>query len=378
MSASLGRPILAYVQANQVWGSAEQYLCWLAEGVRVRSPHWDVAVLVPEESAERWRNEGGFYVQPFQRGLRGILRAIHAVHPDLVHVNDPSVLALAAARLARTPTVVVTWHSPAHFQRVKFNIRGRVLRAFGLSNPRVHPVVLSAANERILRSSKEIRDRAVTVTTIGLPDRHPPDDRDRQRGRAEFGLGDELAIISVGRLAEEKRGDVLLHGVAMARARGVRGIRVMIVGDGEQREELECLAAALGLQGIVQFLGWRSDIDSLLAAADLFALTSDYEGLPFALLEAMRSGIPVLATAVGGVTDAVDQGSGIVVPPGNPQDVAETIEWFVDHPAERRAMGERARLRFRREFRLERMIDETQALYERLLSAGPRRGLVGR
>jgi glycosyltransferase involved in cell wall biosynthesis len=122
--------------------------------------------------------------------------------------------------------------------------------------------------------------------------------------------------------------------------------------------------------GRVHFVGHQEDILPWLAALDVFVLSSDWEGMSNALLEAMAAGLPVVATAVGGTPEVVVDGvTGLLVPPHDPISLAEAIVRLLDAPDLRRQMGQAGRERVKKRFTVERMVEQTQTLYEHILSA---------
>ncbi|HKN47018.1 MAG TPA: glycosyltransferase, partial [Candidatus Polarisedimenticolia bacterium] len=158
-----------------------------------------------------------------------------------------------------------------------------------------------------------------------------------------------------------------------------------IVGDVERRESLENRARRLGLEGRVVFTGFRLDVPELLAEVAVSVLPSLSEGLPNAVLESMAACVPVVATRVGGVPEAVEDGaSGILVPPGDGAALARAIGMLLEKPDLARRLGRAGRERAEGNFSLDRMVRRTQGLYvgmlERVMArrAGGRPGAFGR
>ena len=150
--------------------------------------------------------------------------------------------------------------------------------------------------------------------------------------------------------------------------------RLVLMGDGPERTALLNLAQDLGIIDSITFAGSRGDAATLVQAFDFTILGSSEEGFPNALMESMAYAVPVVATAVGGVPELVDDGiEGRLVPYGDPEVMAAAISWMIEHPEERRLMGEKARHRIADQFSTERMISATQAVYEELL---PRRAPI--
>jgi glycosyltransferase involved in cell wall biosynthesis len=173
-------------------------------------------------------------------------------------------------------------------------------------------------------------------------------------------------VLFLGRLAPQKRPDLAIHAFAEVRRRRPQ-TRLEVAADGPLRARAEALVETLGLGDAVSFLGQRDDVPTLLARAQCTLLTSDYEGLPLAVLESMAAGVPVVATRVGGIPELVVDGvNGLLVPPGDPQAAAEAVGRLLDDPPLARRLGEAGRTLVRERHLRERMIAETTALYDAL------------
>ncbi len=138
----------------------------------------------------------------------------------------------------------------------------------------------------------------------------------------------------------------------------------IVVGEGELRQELETLSRRRGLEGRVFFVGAMENAARILRAFDVFALPSLKEGLPYAVLEAMVAGLPIVATRVGGVPEEIEDGrSGIVVPPRDARALAKALERVIEDPALAGKLGDLARARVAEHFSLKRMVAETERVY---------------
>jgi glycosyltransferase involved in cell wall biosynthesis len=177
-------------------------------------------------------------------------------------------------------------------------------------------------------------------------------------------------VVSVGRLAHPKDFVTLVH----ACARLEPGLaRLTVVGDGPDRGAVESAIAETGLEG-VRMLGERDDVPDLLAASDVFVLSSLSEGLPMSVLEAMAAGLPLVLTRVGGMPELVTEGeNGRLVPARDPASLAAAIDGLVRDAELRRSFGTRSRERVEKTFSLSRFHDEHLSLYERLLAGRPAR-----
>ena len=177
--------------------------------------------------------------------------------------------------------------------------------------------------------------------------------------------------ISVGRLEVNKGFDVLLRALANIITELPGGWNWFIVGDGSQRDSLEALSASLGLGGHVQFTGALSDseLHTLFSACDMFVHPTLYEGSSLVTLEAMAHGLPVVASAVGGIPDKVEQGvSGFLVRPGDADELASRTLWLAVRPEERAAMGRRSAQIARERFSLAQSAELTKRLFAALIA----------
>jgi sugar transferase (PEP-CTERM/EpsH1 system associated) len=173
---------------------------------------------------------------------------------------------------------------------------------------------------------------------------------------------------SVGRLHPQKDYATLLAAMVEVKAR-VPNARLLLVGDGELRRDLQSQAESMGLSNSATFAGHRTDIPEILMTLDVFALSSRWEGMPNAVLEAMAAGLPVVATRVGGVPEVVVDGvTGLLVPPRDPEALSKAILKLLQNSDLRQKMGRSGRERVREHFSVERMVQDTEALYQRLLS----------
>jgi glycosyltransferase involved in cell wall biosynthesis len=183
--------------------------------------------------------------------------------------------------------------------------------------------------------------------------------------RASFGFApDDVVFICVARFAPQKAHGVLLRALSEV---GSSPIRLLLVGDdpfGNGRREAEALARELSLADRAVFAGIRRDVPALLAASDVFVLASLWEGLGLVFLEAMAAGLPVVATRVSAVPEVVVDGeTGRLVPPGDPVALARAMQDLAGDPERRVRWGRAGAARVRERFGLERMVEETLAVY---------------
>lgn len=190
--------------------------------------------------------------------------------------------------------------------------------------------------------------------------------------RRELGVGDgERLLIAVGMLRREKGHEYLLRAVSLLAAGGLP-VRAVVVGGGPCRGELEREIEALGLGGRVSILGTRGDVPRLLSAADVYVVSSVSEGMGQATMEAMAAGVPVVATAVGGLPELVrNEETGVLVAPADPEALARGIRRVLSDVALARRLAGAARALVEREYSAERYLDRVEELYARLLRGEP-------
>ena len=205
--------------------------------------------------------------------------------------------------------------------------------------------------------------RRLDVLYNGIDPGRRPTAADRHEARMALGLPDDAFVIgTVGRLDPVKNLPLLLDAHAMLVARNPNA-RTVIVGDGPERSMLEAKASELGIADSVIFAGYRQDVRFLMAAFDLFANTSSYEGVSLTILEAMASALPVVATPVGGNPEVVvDQETGLLVP-ARARALADAIAGLAGDPRRRRVMGDAGRWRVKKHFSIARMVNQYAHAY---------------
>jgi glycosyltransferase involved in cell wall biosynthesis len=310
------------------------------------------------------------------RSLRTLGAIVRAFRPHIVHTHTAKAGALgrSAALLAsggERPLIVHTYHGhvlegyfgPAVTAAYRAAERGlaRVSdRLIGVSQATVDDLV---------RLGVAPRER-FSVVPLGLElDRFLTLERPVPAATTD---GDAAALYA-GRLVPIKRVDVLLRALARARAGGAR-LRLVVLGDGPLRPDLEGLAQQLGIGSAVEFLGYREDVVPHLLDADLAVLSSANEGTPVALIEAGAAGLPLVGTRVGGVADVVGPGSGRLVASGDEAGLAAALAELAADPALRRDMGVQAREHVRARYGSERLLADVDRLYGELLASRRQRG----
>ena len=258
---------------------------------------------------------------------------------------------LVASRLAgRTPLVAV--------RRVDFPLRGAFSRAKYRACDRV--IVVSRAIGAVVERGG-VAGARLRLVYEGVPDRAPAPGG----GQALAALGIPPGVPVVGNVAAltgHKDHATLVEAMALLRPR-VPEARLVIAGEGELRPALEARVSALGLGDRVVFAGFRRDLDLLLPAFSVFCLSSRLEGLGTSLLDAMAFGLPVVATAAGGIPEAVEDGvTGRVVPPCDPAALATALADVLGDEDRRLSFGAAGRRRFLERFTADHMVAQTLAV----------------
>lgn len=309
------------------------------------------------------------------RALRSLVRAIRAFRPHVVHTHTAKAGALGrtAARLALgpRPTVVHTYHGhvlSGYFGPVQTSVFRQLERGLATVSDRLIGVSQATVDE-LVDLGIAPRSRFVAIP-IGL-DLDPflkSSARDGEGFRREVGAGpDDVLAVFVGRLVPIKRIDVLLEGFAVARRSSAR-LQLAIVGDGELRAELDALVDALGARDAVTFLGFRTDLVAIAAAADIAVLSSDSEGTPVALIEAAAAARPAVSTQVGGVADIVRTETGLLVSPGDATAFGAALVRLASDRDRRERLGVAARTHVSHTFSSSRLIRDIDNLYMELLT----------
>jgi glycosyltransferase involved in cell wall biosynthesis len=311
-----------------------------------------------------------------------LVRALRARQPRIVHSHAAKagtlgrLAALLAFRPGRRPVLVHTFHG--HSLSGYFSSRRNA--AF-LRIERF----LARRTDRLIAVSAEVRDE---LAELGVAPRDrfavvplgfdlssflvaDPERGERRRAlRAELGIAEDALVVTlVARLVPIKRVDRFLRVASLLR--DVPGVRFVIVGDGELRDELKVLAQTRALGSALVWAGFRRDMPDVYFASDVVAQTSDNEGTPVALIEAQAAGVPVVTTAVGGVASAVLDGeSGRITAVDEDEAMARAIRHYLSDARERREHGERGRRYVNERFTLNGLVASIDGLYRGLLD-GP-------
>jgi glycosyltransferase involved in cell wall biosynthesis len=290
--------------------------------------------------------------------------------PDIVHTHLHVLrYALPFLFLCKKASLLHTVHNLAERE---IEPKLRWLQRYALN----HGVVPVAVAEEVAVSLGHLYGiQRCRVISNGIPtDRYARPQIPREEWRAREGFGDkDVLFVCVARFAPQKNHALLLKAFAQGPASDPNA-HLVLVGEGALREQLEQQAKNLGLASQAHFLGLRTDIPDVLAAMDAFVLSSDYEGNPLSVMEAMASGLPIVSTAAGGVRDLFESGKeGLIVQPGDVQGLANSMTSLLRNSEARRSLGMTAARHARENYDVSRMVQAYEGLYENLIHQSHRR-----
>lgn len=291
--------------------------------------------------------------------VQRLVKRLAQLMPDLVHAHSSKagLLARLACRQAQLPCLF-TAHGWA-FSEGAPALRRHVARLAETACAALgHPIVNVSAYDKNLalnyRVGQALQHR---VIHNGLPDLEatPP----------HASPVASSTIVMVARFAAPKRQDLLIRALLSLPPT----VTLRLLGDGPNKAMCEVQAKQLGVAARVQFVGDCDEVARHLAEAQVFVLLSDHEGLPLTVIEAMRAGLPVVASAVGGIPELVDDGvSGLLVSEAKPEAVAKALSTLLDTPERARQMGQCGRMRYLSHFTEQQMLAKLDALYEEILA----------
>lgn len=322
-----------------------------------------------------------FFVADMIRILHSLTRLVKKYNVDVVQTHllgNLDFLVLLLRYTTRVRVILWTFHSAhfvlteAHLPRYKWLLKPkRYVRnqLYRLTSRLVSGFI--AVSDEVKKNMVEIigpiQDRIIVICN-GVDVERYGQPVDKVSMRSQLGLEATARLIAVVATFREPKGHRYMVEAMAAIVPRHPDVHALFIGDGDLREELRAQVQRVGLGEHVHFLGNRYDVPELLAASDLFVLPSLWEGLSMALLEAMATGLPVVASEVSGTAQViVPNETGILVPPCNATRLAEAIRQLLSDPERGWAMGAAAKRRVEKEFSARKQADEHLALYYRLL-----------
>ncbi|MGB3638417.1 MAG: glycosyltransferase [Rivularia sp. (in: cyanobacteria)] len=369
---------LLYFHAHPVYGATANYLFTLADNVN--KADFEVGILYPSfpqlQTFKKLKNvdnlvvDSKYFEGNIIRYAPSIAKEIRKFAPDIIHINDPSFLGVIAARLAGVKKVVITHHTPE--VKAQYSTKGKLAKklAYKLTDDFVFT---SEYDKEIGITVDNIPPAKSKVIAYGLDTNkfsHTQEQRNiiRKNIREKLQIPqNNIVIASAGRLVAQKAQSDLIEAANIVCSKH-DNVTFVLVGKGSLRNQLETQIENQGLSEKFLLPGFVDNIEEFLCAVDIFSMSSLFEGLCYAVVEAAAMSVPVVATTVGGMRYSVADGeTGFLVEPKNPEKLAEKINFLIDNPDIAQQMGEKGRTRFMKLFTLGRMISETEALYCGLL-----------
>jgi len=366
---------ITYIITRSDWGGAQAHLYDLIEYAHTNTDH-SCHLIVGEEGrlAEQVRNLGvpvtivPTLIQPIHPlkdilAVRDLVRLLKQINPDIIHLHSSKagMVGRIAARILRL-RAIFTAHGWAFTDGVSFFRRMISLpleRWVARYSQRI--ICVSEYDRELALQYRVGRSEQLVTIHNGIPDINENQCLLEENSNKKRSV---LKCVMVARFSSQKDYATLLHAASQVTV----PVELHLAGQGELIASMRSLARELQIEDKTNFLGPRSDIPALLSSNDVFVLTTNYEGFPISILEAMRAGLPVIATDVGGVGEAViDSVTGYLVPRGDSKAVQERIEILAENPELRRKMGEAGRNRFLEHFTSQEMINKTFSLYKEVL-----------
>lgn len=304
--------------------------------------------------------------------LGEIIKLIKKVRPDIIHLNSSKISVLGAMAIFRLK-LNPFWRFKINKTKIIYTAHGWVFH---------EPGVNSLKYKKMERWSARFKDKIICVSQMdydsALQEKIAPKDKlvmihngiapidflSREQARTQLGLGaDELVIGSIGNLYKNKGFEYLINATKILVDNGLKP-KTIIIGEGEEREELENWIRQFRLEKYVILKG-RMDAAAYLKAFDIYVCSSVKEGLSYTIIEAMRASLPIVATNVGGNPELIEnEKTGLLVNPEKGEEISRAIIKFINNPELLNQVRQAAEEKASREFTLENMIEKTREVYE--------------
>lgn len=290
------------------------------------------------------------------QALVELRQIIWQFQPDVVtaHSSKAGILGRVACKLNSVPCIF-TAHGWAFTEgvpqptRILYQLLERLLEPFASQ------IICVSEYDRRIGLEIGMNPRRLITIHNGMPDILPS-------LQANLESASPVRIATVARIDSQKDYPTLLKA-----CQPINDIHLDLVGDGPKLSEMKDLAQSLGMSDRVNFLGFRKDVSEILAKAHIFTLISNWEGFPLSTLEAMRAGLPIVVSDVGGASEAVTEGkTGYCIPRGDVLALRKRLFTLVTDPELRRTLGQAARQRYESEFTFEHMFQQTLSVYEKV------------
>lgn len=302
---------------------------------------------------------------PDPKLLFELYRLFKAFKPNIIHTHLYVLrYTLLPSLLCKIPVMMHTVHNVADKE---VDAPGKLIHRAAFKFFKVYPVGISNTVSKTIEDLYKIKD--VPYIYNGVPvEKYYHSSENRQKLRRLLNISDnEFVVIHIGRFSPQKNHKLLIEAFSLVVSQTPHA-RLMLVGDGELRGEIEAFANVKGVADKVQFLGVRKDVPELLSVSDLFVLSSDWEGVPLVILEAMAAAKPVVATAVGGVPELITDGlNGLLVKSNNVDALSTAMLKIISNIMLAQEMAKRGHEIVKKTFDASVMAKKYEAVYENRL-----------
>ncbi len=354
-------------------GGAERQITLIANALNA-SGAYEVDVLYYAQKGGEFAHtlsRAPLFVDKAKLGTFGTVRAIRRILKDgkydVMHAaggGTANLYGRAAALLARTPVILGMMLGKRHFASRGMRLGNRFLNLFcnewSVNNPALIPI--------LKKDLVRVQEKRVALLYNSFSPSASVDYQREQETEYDLDRGENFVFLTVGRCVKVKNFPLYLSAAARI-CQKRQDVRFWLIGDGEQLSALEELAEKLKISDRVRFWGFRSDVDVALSRASVYVQSSDSEGTPNTVLEAMRASLPILTTDNTDLSLFVEEGkNGRITPCGDEDALVSAMEAFLsDSPESRAKMGEHSQAMFEATFLEERAVGIWDALYRRLL-----------
>ena len=371
----MGRDRVVLVHSYAKWGGNLKITKYLLE--HLSSQNLEVGFAYPQDTEYAYRFEH-LNIIPIQykwrnkydiMGLLDFVIKIIRFNPKLIHSHNRQ------ADLLTATTSLITGIPAITTQHAQINIDDTTFKKKRDIPAQIYRLILRTAFRKVIAVAKhlekEIQSEAFHIPSWKMTTIHNgirPMKVVKSKIRKELGIvEDDVIITEIGTISKKGHND-LVRSAKYLFDRGYQP-RYIIVGSGREKQNVVELINSSGLEDYFYLLGERNDISEILSDTDIFVLPSYSEGLPVSILEAMSLGIPVIATPVGGITEAIIDGhNGLIVDTGSTTQLAEAIAKLIENQELRNTLGENARSDFYKKFNINRMLDEYMDIYYKFVN----------
>jgi glycosyltransferase involved in cell wall biosynthesis len=355
----------------------EDYVLYLASGLRERKHDIIIAPLRNSELASKSK-EQGFETVEMDYSAKGLdeiplifdlAKKLKNKKVDIIHTNSNTDRTIGAftSRLLKCKNIAQIHSHFSITQRIHHSFRNKFIDHF---------ITDSYSSRNQLIHYDKIHENRVSVIHIGIPkNKIEVSEQIKNKLRNDFGLGENNILIgAIGRLVKFK-GHIYLIRAFKKIIETHPNIRMMIIGDGEIKDELFYACKELGITDKVFFPGYRTDVDQLLSIFDLYihpSIDNGGESFPIAVLLALRAGLPVIATRVSDIPLQVKNGyNGFIVDAGNANQLSNKISELIENTEIRKTFGVNSTTHYYENFTLESMVNRMELLYRKIINVGP-------